>query len=90
VVDGCTVDDGWRVADGAGGFLSHASYALCYATLEMRGCSFDLRSINVSVLRSISYGTDSFDLRRASMAHPARAFPTSHLVHLSMLWYRDV
>ena len=24
MVDGCTVDDGWRVADGAGGFLSHA------------------------------------------------------------------
>jgi len=42
------------------------------------------------VLRSISYGTDSFDLRRASMAHPARAFPTSHLVHLSMLWYREM
>jgi hypothetical protein len=31
---------------GAGGFLSHA---LCYATVEMRGYSFDLRSASMAV-----------------------------------------
>ena len=46
MVDGCTLDDGRRVTDGAGGFLSHA---LCYATVEMRGCSFDLRSASMAV-----------------------------------------